>query len=249
MNPMLSMASAISLEARKLKRTGYAPAFFIGAVLTASFPLVHMCIRSDVFTAQPGDPFSILTDANWQFMMMLNLFLIICGACMMYYTEFADNGAQKMETLPIRTGSLFSGKLIITALSVAGMLFLEAAALAFCCIHWFGGYHISLTELAKNCGFAFAAALPTIILMLFLASVCKNMWVSFGIGLILMFTLSIFPKDSLVLSLFPFNSPYVTLAELTEAGTEWVFLAACATESVLLVIAQLLVLKLRRCFA
>ncbi|MDE7310148.1 MAG: ABC transporter permease [Eubacterium sp.] len=239
----------VSLEAKKLRRTGYFPALLFGAALTAAFPFVHMCIRSDTFTAQPGDPFRILTDANWQFMMMLNLFLIICGTCMMYYTEFADNGAQKMETLPIRTGSLFSGKLVITAISVAGMLLLETAVLAFCCLHWFAGYTIRLPELAKNCGFAFAAALPTVILMLFLASVCKNMWVSFGIGLILMFTLSIFPKDSLVLSLCPFNSPYITLAELTEAGTEWTFLSVCVAESVLFVIAKLLALKLRRCFS
>lgn len=243
------MISMIFMETKKLRRTGYFPAFLGGTVLSAAFPLVHMSVRSSTFTTQPGDPFCILTDANWQFMAMLHLFLVICCTCFMYSTEFADNGAQKMETLPIQTGRIFFGKLWITMLCTAGTLLSETAALALCGMYWFSGYSPRLSELAKNYGFAFAAMLPTVILMLLLASVCKNMWVSFGIGIILMFTLSVFPKDSLLLSLCPFVSPYATLAALAEAGTHWYFLSACAAEAVLFLLAKLFIIKLRRCFA
>ena len=29
-------------------------------------------------------------DANWQMMAMLNILVCICGACMMFHTEYAD---------------------------------------------------------------------------------------------------------------------------------------------------------------
>ena len=89
------------LEIKKLKRTGCLPAFLGGAVLAAAFPLLNMLVRSETFTALPGEPFRILTDANWQMMAMLNILTIICGACMIYHTEYANNGAQKMAVLPV----------------------------------------------------------------------------------------------------------------------------------------------------
>lgn len=43
-------------------------------------------------TALAGNPINILMSANWQMMAMLNILISICGACMMYHTEYADNG-------------------------------------------------------------------------------------------------------------------------------------------------------------
>ena len=69
-------------------------------------------------------------------------------------------------------------------------------------------------------------------LMLVIASSCKNMWVSLGIGVILVFTMSIFPQDNLILSLCPFSSPYQTLAMAAESGRVPLFLGVCAAETV-----------------
>lgn len=240
---------SLSLEAVKLRRTGYLPAFLGGTVLAAAFPLINMLFRSETFTALSGDPFNILTDANWQMMAMLNILIVICGACMMYHTEYADNGAQKMEVLPIRSGSMFFGKFVITALSLSGMLLLETAVLAGCGLHWFPDYEMNLLVLIKNAGFSLVVALPTVMLMLVISSACRNMWVSLGIGVILVFTLSIFPKDNLFLSLCPFSSPYQTLEMAIENGKEWIFLSVCAGETVLFGIAEIIYVKLRRCIA
>ena len=60
----------LALEAKKLKRTGYFPAFLAGGLLASAFPLVNMLVRAETFTALPGEPFSILMDANWQMMAM-----------------------------------------------------------------------------------------------------------------------------------------------------------------------------------
>ena len=46
----------LALEAKKLKRTGYIPAFLAGGLLASAFPLVNMLVRAETFTALPGEP-------------------------------------------------------------------------------------------------------------------------------------------------------------------------------------------------
>ena len=104
------------IESKKLKRTGYLPAFLAGGFLAAAFPVVYMMVKAEEMTALSGNPINILMSANWQMMAMLNILISICGACMMYHTEYADNGMQKMSVLPIRQGSMFFGKFLIAAL-------------------------------------------------------------------------------------------------------------------------------------
>ena len=122
----------LCLETKKLKRTGYLIAFPAGGLLAAAFPLVNMLVRPEAFTSLPGSPLAVLLDANWQMMAMLNILVSICGACIMYHTEYADNGAQKMELLPVRTGRLFGWKFVLAALALASMVAIETAALAGC---------------------------------------------------------------------------------------------------------------------
>lgn len=90
--------------------------FLAGGFLAAAFPVVYMMVKAEEMTALAGNPINILMSANWQMMAMLNILISICGACMMYHTEYADNGMQKMSVLPIRQGSMFFGKFLIAAL-------------------------------------------------------------------------------------------------------------------------------------
>ena len=237
----------LALETKKLKRTGYFPAFLAGGLLASAFPLVNMLVRTETFIALPGDPFSILMDANWQMMVMLNILVCICGACMMYHTEYADNGAQKMDVLPVRTGNLFWMKFVIAALALALMIVLETTVLAGCALYWFPGYELDMLEFLKSAGFQWGVTLPTIMLMLVIASACKNMWVSLGIGVILVFTMSIFPQDNLILSLCPFSSPYQTLAMAAESSHVPLLLGVCAAEAVAFGLLELVYQKVRRC--
>ena len=237
----------LALETKKLKRTGYFPVFLAGGLLASAFPLVNMLVRAETFTALPGDPFTILMDANGQMMAMLNILVCICGACMMYHTEYADNGAQKMDVLPVRTGNLFLMKFVIAALALALMVVLETAVLALCAVHWFPGYELDMLELLKSAGFQWVVILPTVMLMLVIASACKNMWVSLGIGVILVFTMSISPQDNLILSLCPFSSPYQTLAMAAECSRVPLFLGVCAAEVVAFGLLKLVYQKVRRC--
>ena len=68
-----------------------------------------------------------------------------------------------------------------------------------------------------------------------------------SIGVILAFTLLIFPQDNAVLSLFPFSSPYQTLAAAEENNRVFLFLGVCAAEILLFGALELIYQKLRRC--
>lgn len=239
----------MNLEIKKLKRTGYFPIFLLGGLLSAAVPVINMAARSETYTSLSGNPVTILLDANWQMMAMLNILVCICDTCIMYHTEYADNGFQKMEVLPICAGKLFLHKFVIAALSVLVAIVIETASLMFCILHWFPEYDPTLTELAQNTGFAVILMLPTLILMLFIASACKNMWISLGIGVILVFTLNIFPGDHLVLNLCPFSSPYQILDTIRENSQLTIFTGICAIETVFFGLIELIYLKLGRCFA
>ena len=239
---------SLFIEFKKLKRTGYLPAFFVGGLLAAAFPVVYMLVKAEELTLLTGNPIDLLMSANWQMMAMLNILIAICGACIMYHTEYADNAIQKMSVLPIRQGNMFLGKFCISALLLSVMAVIEIAALIGCANYWFPSYAFDLTEILQTPGFQIVVMLPTVMGMLVIASACKNMWVSLGIGVILVFTLSILPQDNTVLSLFPFSSPYQTLTAATENSRTTLFLSVCGVETVLLGIAEMIYLKVRRCF-
>ena len=63
---------SVSLECKKVKRTGFLPAFFGGGILAAAVPVINMAVRSEMYLNQQGSPIQILLGANWQMMAMLN---------------------------------------------------------------------------------------------------------------------------------------------------------------------------------
>ena len=78
---MMTTANTLTLstlETRKLKRTGYVPAFLGGGLLAAMVPVLNMAVRREIYVSQSGSPFHILMDANWQLMAQLNIFLLVC---------------------------------------------------------------------------------------------------------------------------------------------------------------------------
>lgn len=239
----------LGIELKKLKRTGYIPAFLAEAAIAAAFPILNMAVRAENYTSLAGNPLSILLDASWQMMAMLNSLLIVCGACMMYHTEYADNGIQKMELLPLHQLSLFLGKFFITVFLTAAVFLIEFTALSGCAIYWFPGKDVSLSEILCYLGFSLALLIPTIMLMLAIASACRNMWISLGIGVILVFTLSILPQDYLFFTLCPFASPYQLLDHAKETGRIGLFLTVSAAETLIFAALEYIYIKIRRYFS
>ena len=153
---------SLGIELKKLKRTGYFPAFLAGGLVAAAFPAIYMGVKAETLAPFSGNPVQLLMTATWQMSAMLNMLISICGACMMYHTEYADNGMQKMLVLPVRQSAVFFGKFVIAAAALALMTIMEIAALAGCAQYWFTKNALDVPELLKTAGFQIIAALPTV---------------------------------------------------------------------------------------
>lgn len=233
------------LEWKKVKRTGFIPTFIVGGLLAAAVPVVNMAVRSEIYLGLENSPIQILMDANWQMMAMLNVLLLVTGACLLYHTEYADNAIQKMCMLPTKEQDLFFGKTVLVAVMGIAILIFEAIGIAFCSVHWFTLSGNFALELLKSFGYAFALMLPSALLSLLIASLCQNMWVSLGIGVICVFMATMLPADKFVLSIFPFALPFQIFAGAT-GNVIRNMLIASAIEIVIIAIAEVLLLKGRR---
>ena len=238
---------SLSLECKKAKRTGFIPAFLCGGILAAAVPIVNMAVRSEMYVGQQNSPMQILMGANWQMMAMLNILLIVAGSCLLYHTEFADNAMQKMKSLPIRESSVFFGKFVLTSIMSVVVLAIEAASISFCVSNWFEIGNDFWLELGKNFGYSFLLMLPCVLLSMLISSACKNMWVSLGIGVVCVFTATMLPTSNFVLSLFPFATPFQVFVN-TELAQAMHYVYAAMIEIVVIGIAELIFIKVRRSF-
>ncbi len=108
-----------------------------------------------------------------------------------------------------QSGFCFAGMGIV-------ILVLEAVGIALCLVHWYELSSNVALELLKNFGYAFVLMLPATLLSLLIASLCQNMWVSLGIGVICVFTATMLPADKFILSIFPFALPFQIFAGVAE---------------------------------
>ncbi|MBS4536759.1 ABC transporter permease [Clostridium sp. D2Q-14] len=238
---------SVFLECKKIKRTGFIPTFLSGGLLAAAIPVLNMAVRSENYVGLSDTPLQILLDANWQMMAMLNVLLIVAGACLMYHTEYADNAIQKMRTLPLKESQMFFGKVILLSAMFVVVLVIEATSLAFCSFHWFEVYNDFWLETGKTLGYSLLLTLPSVILSMLISSACKNMWVSLGIGVVCVFTATMVPVKNFILSIFPFAMPFQIFGG-TDAERTLQFIYVALIEIVVIGIAELLFIKVRRSF-
>ena len=238
---------SFALESKKVKRTGFLPAFFGGGILAAAVPALNMAFRSEMYVSMNASPVNILLGANWQMMTMLNILLIVAGACIMYNTEYADNAIQRMCTLPTKESTMFFGKTAVLITVSVMLLIIEAVSIFGCSVHWFAQSADLYMEILKNFGFFLLLMLPAILLSLLIASVCKNMWISLGIGVVCVFVATMIPTQNFVLTLFPFALPFQVLGD-TAANVIRNYAIAGAVETVVIALLEVIILKVRRSF-
>ncbi len=229
------------LECRKAKRTGLVPGFFLGGGLATVFPLVNMAVRWESFVHRPGSPEEILLGETWQMMAMLNVLFAVAGSCLMYHEEFSHNAMQKMDALPLGGSALFRGKSVLMCLLYCVMLVMEGGAILLCTVRWFTLEDTFWLSLGKGLGYSFLLSLPCILLSLLISSVCKNMWISLGIGVLCIFTATILPSNSF--PFFPYSLPFRLLFETAQPGR---CLWTALFEAGLVLLAELLIVRIRR---
>ena len=100
-------------------------------------------------------------------------------------------------------------------------------------------------------------SVPAALLSLFIASVCKNMWISLGVGIVCVFTASMLPPDNFILSLFPFALPFQIPVGMesgalsffgTGNGTFSLYFIVVIAEVLVLFFEEILFLKIMRSF-
>ncbi len=238
---------SFGLELRKVKRTGFLPAFLGGGILAAAVPVLNMAFRSEIYVGINAAPVNILLNANWQIMSMFNILLVVVGACIMYNTEYAEGAIQKMCTLPTKESTMFFGKIaVLIAVSIL-LLLIETISVFGCSVHWFEVSADLYMETLKSFGFFLLLMLPTVFCALLIASLSKNMWIGLGIGVMCVFAATMIPSQNFVLTLFPFALPFQTLENHT-ADVIRNYAAAGAVETVLIALLEIMILKVRRSF-
>ena len=236
------------LECKKIRRTGLTAAFIAGSIIAAALPIINTAARPDTFTSMAGSPAAVLTDANLQLISMLNLLLVTAGACILYHIEYADNGLQKMQSLPVRESGLFTGKCGILLPFVLVMFLFEAASLYFCGWHWLDAGKEELIEMLQTLGFTLLLTLPAAIIALVISSACRNMWTTLGIGVLCIFTATMLPTDNFIFSLFPYVLPFQILPGM-ETTRVIHYCIATVCETGIACAAEFIYLKVRRLFA
>lgn len=238
---------SLALELKKVRRTGLFPAFLGGGILASAVPVINMAVRSEMYLEQNASPVQILMTANWQMISMLNILLVVAGACLLYHIEFADHAMQKLKSLPFRECSVFFGKTFLLIMMTAAVLLLETGSILFCTYYWWKIESSFWPELMKNLGYEFVLILPCIVLSLLISSAFENMWLSLGIGVVCVFTATMLPVQNFWLSLFPFAMPFQIFAENNVTQTVH-YLCAAGIEFTAVCLAELLFIKLRRTF-
>ncbi len=238
---------SFALECGKVKRTGFLPAFFGGGFLAGAVPALNMLFRSEMYTGINDSPVSILLRANWQMISMLNILLVIVGACILYNIEYADNAIQRMRALPVSECAVFFGKTAVLAMVSVLLLAIEAVSIGGCAVYWFESDAGLYGEMLKNFSFFLLLMLPSVLASLLTASLCRNMWISLGIGVVCVFAATMIPARNFVLSLFPFAMPFQILADHTEDAVRNYRIAGAA-ETAGIALLEVVILKIRRLF-
>lgn len=230
------------LEFKKIKRTGLSITFISGGLLAAAIPILRLVLQKEKSLANVEPIGKLLTD-NWLMMGLLNSFLIITGACLLYSIEYSDHGLEKLKTLPIKESSLFFNKIFLLMFFSLIMLFLEMIAMIVATQQWSDFYEGFGIELMKNFGFFFLMLLPTVFLALIISSLFENIWISLGINVTAVFLATMIYQKNFWLSLFPFAFSFQILEETNQ---DMYRIAAAIVEIVIFSFIELLIIKVRR---
>lgn len=234
------------LELKKLKRTFAAEMMILFGIFGDLLIILNFTLRHKTLLSNNASPMKNLILQNWGIISTLNIMALIAGACILYNIEYSDNAMLKISALPIRMDNLFLAKTFVMILNYIIIIILESAAFAYCGMKYLPKNTFVLKELILFMMYAFLLSLPVLVFMLFVSSLCKNMWISAGIGMIgVMSTVIAAGLEKSVLNLLPFsiiNQPVFYHAIKPDLKLS----LFASGETFLFLIVQMIVSKIRR---
>lgn len=172
----------LAIELRKEKRTGIIPVLPATGILGAAYAFLNFFIRKESLFRLPLAPMDILLTQLYGMIMILNMFGITAGACMVYNMEFKGNAVKKMYMLPMNVSAMYLCKFLILT-----VLFLTAVTFQNLALVWIGMTDLpqgtfEMRTLVIFAGYSFITSMPVLSFMVFISSRSPNMWVPLGVG-------------------------------------------------------------------
>lgn len=172
----------LMIELSKEKRTGVIPVLLAAGILGAAYAFVNFLVRRETLLNLPLDPMDVLMTQLYGMLVVLNMFGIVCAACMVFYMEFKGNAVRKIFTLPVSTAGIYFCKFLIVSAAFLAAVILQNLSLA----------RIGVTNLPEGAfdwetllvfaGYSYVTSMPVLAFMLFISSRFENLWVPLGIG-------------------------------------------------------------------
>lgn len=172
----------LAIELRKEKRTGVIPVLLAVGILGAAYTFLNFIIRKETLLSLPLAPMDVLLTQLYGMIMILNMFGIIVGACMVYNMEFKGNAVKKMYMLPISVSGMYFCKFLILSVLLFAAVTLQNLSLARIGMTDLPHGTFEMVTLIKFAGYSFITSIPVLSFMVLISSRSPNMWVPLGVG-------------------------------------------------------------------
>ena len=174
--------SILAIELRKEKRTGVIPVLLAVGILGAAYTFLNFIIRKKTLLSLPLAPMDVLLTQLYGMILILNMFGIIVGACMVYNMEFKGNAVKKMYMLPISVSGMYFCKFLILSVLLFAAVTLQNLSLARIGMTDLPHGTFEMVTLIKFAGYSFITSIPVLSFMVLISSRSPNMWVPLGVG-------------------------------------------------------------------
>lgn len=172
----------LAIELRKEKRTGVIPVLPAVGILGAAYAFLNFLIRRESLLNLPLAPMDVLLTQLYGMMMILNMFGVIVGACMIYNMEFKGNAVKKMYMLPASVPGMYLCKFLILSALLLSAVCLQNLALARIGMTELPQGTFEIGTLVRFAGYSYLTSMPVLSFMVFVSSRSANMWVPLGVG-------------------------------------------------------------------
>ncbi|QAT50326.1 lantibiotic ABC transporter permease [Caproiciproducens sp. NJN-50] len=174
--------SCFFIEWRKLKRTHLAFIMLLSGILGGLYAYAFFATQGKKILRLPVDPIDGLLTQTYGMIALLNVLSITVAASLLFYIEYNSFGIKRMMTLPISAQKLFCNKALILLLLFLAALLFEFLGLAVSGILFLPQKWESIGSIATFSCYVFLLSVPSMLFMLFMSALSKNIWVTVGIG-------------------------------------------------------------------
>ncbi|NMM64014.1 ABC transporter permease subunit [Clostridium sp. P21] len=171
-------------EWSKLKRTGIITTMFLAGIFASLFAIISFKFRHIYLLSLPFAPMEILIGQTYPLFSFLNILAIIIGGCIIYNIEYHDNAIKRIMALPINALQLFIVKLGVMLILFLCIITIESLALIYTGNKFLMYGTFSIKTLLNFSAYVYLLSIPVIVAMTLICALCKNMWLSLGMGIL-----------------------------------------------------------------